>query len=458
MNEINVTPYHKVFEKLKKNSKFDKKIQIYSLYNFNPLVLENFTQFFLSKKKINVRFIKSDYDQIDQEIFSPQFIKKAKNSRFLLIGSDINIKLFYSYNLINQYLENLKNNIREVLLRTNKINNINIIFFNVSLLISSYYTSKKNFDKIQKKIKKFNEFLINLSLKNKNLIILDIDKLKNFIGSKNFYDVSNYYLSKTPYSEITNNYISFELTKIINAELNIRKKCLIVDLDNTLWGGVLGEEGVNGIDLGKTLNGENYKNFQKYLKILQDRGVILAICSKNNLSDVKECFKNNPEMFLRLTDFSSFQINWDEKYLNANKIAKELNIGKDSIVFFDDSEFEREQMKKFNPSISTLDFPKDPKNFIQAVENSLYFYQNKETTEDKRKKSQYKMMGKVNRARVNAKYIDDFLKNLSMKLEISKINKFNFDRSVQLINKTNQFNLTTKRYRYVCRRGCIRIC
>ena len=191
MNEINVTPYHKVFEKLKKNSKFDKKIQIYSLYNFNPLVLENFTQFFLSKKKINVRFIKSDYDQIDQEIFSPQFIKKAKNSRFLLIGSDINIKLFYSYNLINQYLENLKNNIREVLLRTNKINNINIIFFNVSLLISSYYTSKKNFDKIQKKIKKFNEFLINLSLKNKNLIILDIDKLKNFIGSKNFYDVSN---------------------------------------------------------------------------------------------------------------------------------------------------------------------------------------------------------------------------------------------------------------------------
>lgn len=446
MNEINITPYHKVFEKLEKISKFDKKIQIYSLYNFNPLVLENYIQFFLLKKKIDAKFIKSDYDQIDQEIFSSQFIKKAKNSRFLIIGSDINTKLFYSYNLINQYLENLKNNIREVLLRTNKINNINIIFFNVSLLISSYYTSKKNFDKIQKKLKKFNEFLINLSLKNKNLIILDIDKLKTFIGSKNFYDVSNYYLSKTPYSEITNNYISFELTKIINAELNIRKKCLIVDLDNTLWGGVLGEEGVNGIDLGITLNGENYKNFQKYLKILQDRGVILAICSKNNLSDVKECFKNNPEMFLRLTDFSSFQINWDEKYLNANKIAKELNIGKDSIVFFDDSEFEREQMKKFNPSISTLDFPKDPKDFIQAIENSLYFYQNKETTEDKRKKSQYKMMGKVNRARVNAKNIDDFLKNLSMKLEISKINKFNFERSVQLINKTNQFNLTTKRY------------
>ena len=446
MNEINITPYHEVFEKLKKFNKFDKKIQIYTLYNFNPLVLENYIQFSLSKKKIDTKFIKSDYDQIDQEIFSSQFIKKAKNSQFLIIGSDINTKLFYNYNLINQYLENLKNNVKEVLLRTNKINNINIIFFNVSLLISSYYTSKNNFDKIQKKIKKFNEFLINLSIKNKNLIILDVDKLKNFIGSKNFYDISNYYLSKTPYSEITNNYISFEVTKIINAELNIRKKCLIVDLDNTLWGGVLGEEGVNGIDIGKTLKGENYKNFQKYLKILQDRGVILAICSKNNLSDVKKCFKNNPEMFLRLTDFSSFQINWDEKYLNANKIAKELNIGKDSIVFFDDSEFEREQMKKFNPSISTLDFPKDPKDFIQAVENSLYFYQNKETTEDKRKKSQYKMMGKVNRARVNAKNIDDFLKNLSMKLEISKINKFNFDRSVQLINKTNQFNLTTKRY------------
>lgn len=446
MNKINITPYYKVLEKLENASKFDQKIQIYSLYNFNPLVLENYVKYFLQKKKINAKFVKSDYNQIEQEIFSPQFIKKANKSRFIIIGSDINKKIFFNYNLINQYIENLKNNLKEMLSRINKLDNISIIFFNSSLLLSSYYLSRNDFEKIQKKIKDFNQFLIKSSLKNTNLIILDIDKLNSFVGNKNFYDDSNYYLSKIPYSETANNYVSFEITKIINAELNIRKKCLIVDLDNTLWGGVLGEEGLHGIDLGKTFQGECYRNFQKYLKILQKRGVILTICSKNNLSDVKDCFKKNPEMFLKFSDFSSFQINWDEKYLNANKIAKELNIGKDSIVFFDDSEFEREQMKKFNPTINTLDFPKDPKDFIQTIENSLSFYQNKQTIEDKKKKSQYEMMGKVNHARVKAKSIDEFLKSLSMKLELSKVNKFNFDRSVQLTNKTNQFNLTTKRF------------
>ena len=140
-----------------------------------------------------------------------------------------------------------------------------------------------------------------------------------FIDISDFYDDSNYFTSKIPYSETANNYVSFEIAKIINAELNVRKKCLIVDLDNTLWGGVLGEEGLHGIDLGKTFQGECYRNFQKYLKMLQERGVILAICSKNNLSDVKDCFKKNSEMFLKFSDFSSFQINWDEKYLNANK-------------------------------------------------------------------------------------------------------------------------------------------
>ena len=446
MNKINIIPYYKVLEKTDKSIKFDQKIQIYSLYNFNPLVLENYIKFFLQKNKINTKFIKSDYNQIEQEIFSTQFIKKASKSRFIIIGSDINKKLFFNYKLINQYIDNLKINLKEIILKINKLENTNIIFFNSTLLLSSYYLSKNEFNKIQNKIETFNQFLNKSSSINKNLLIVDIDKINNFVGSKNFYDDSNYFISKIPYSETANNYISFEISKIIKAELNVRKKCLIVDLDNTLWGGVLGEEGPHGIDLGKTFLGQCYRNFQKYLKMLQERGIILAICSKNNLSDVKDCFKSNSEMFLKFSDFSSFQINWDEKYLNANKVAKELNIGKDSIVFIDDSNFEREQMKKFNPSISTLDFPKNPEDLIQTIENSLFFNQNKQTKEDRKKKSQYEMMGKVNHARVNAKSIGEFLKSLSMKLEISQVNKSNFDRSVQLTNKTNQFNLTVKRF------------
>ena len=149
---------------------------------------------------------------------------------------------------------------------------------------------------------------------------------------------------------------------------------------------------------------------------------------------------------MKFEDFSSVKINWDAKYININKIAKELNIGKDSIVFFDDSDFEREQMKKFNPSVNVIETPKDPEYFIQAIENSGFFHQYTLTNEDKRKKYQYEILKKAHNFKSSMKNIDEFLINLSMKLEISNINKFNFDRSVQLTNKTNQFNLTTKRY------------
>ncbi len=446
MNTINTIPYHKVLEELRKNNNSSTKVNIYSLFNFNPMVLENYIKFFLNTKKINAKFLKSNYNQIDQEIFSTEFLKKAKKTRFIIIGSDINKKLFFNYKLINQYIENLKNNLEETLRKVSKLNNTSIIFFNSLSLISSNYLSKNDYYKINKKIDILNQFLVNSSITNEKLLILDVNKISSFIGIKNFYDDSNYNVSKIPFTEEANNYLSFEITKLINSELNVRKKCLIVDLDNTLWGGVLGEEGLHGIDLGKTFRGECYRNFQMYLKMLQKRGVILAICSKNNFSDVKECFKKNGEMFLNLNDFSSIQVNWKEKYLNANKIAQDLNIGKDSMVFFDDSEFEREQMRKFNPSINTVDFPKDPKDMIKTIENSLFFYQNKETSEDRKKKSQYEMMRKVNQAKVKASSLDQFLKSLSMKLDIYKINKLNFDRSVQLTNKTNQFNLTTKRY------------
>jgi FkbH-like protein len=151
-------------------------------------------------------------------------------------------------------------------------------------------------------------------------------------------------------------------------------------------------------------------------------------------------------MILNFNDFSSVQINWTEKYLNINKISEELNIGKDSMVFFDDSIFEREQMKKFNPTVNVIETPKDPENFIQAIENSSFFYQTSLTDEDKKKKYQYEILKKVNKFKAKTKNINDFLKDLSMTIEITNINKFNFERSVQLTNKVNQFNLTTKRY------------
>ncbi len=446
MKDNSIIPYIEILKKIHKKNNKNLKIKVYSLYNFNSQILQNYIDYFLQQHKINVSFLGSEYDQIEQEILSPNFSQKVKKSRFLIIGSDINKKIFFNIDLVDDYLQNLKNNLTQSLLKTKSLKNFDIIFFNCTMLLTSCFSSNRNFEKIQEKIQKFNNYLTDQSKKNKNLVLVDIDRLTRLVGINNFYDDANFYLSKTPYAEISNISISREISKKIVAECRARKKCLVLDLDNTIWGGVLGEEGINGIDLGKTFYGECFRNFQRYLKILQQKGIILAICSKNNLKDVKECFSKNDEMILKLDDFSSFQINWEEKFVNINKIAKELNLGKDSIVFFDDSNFEREQMKKFNPEIITLDVPKNPENFIEVIENSFSFYQNKETEDDKKKKYQYDLMRKANNAKINSKNIEDFLKNLSMKLEISSIKNSNFDRSVQLTNKTNQFNLTTKRF------------
>ena len=188
-------------------------------------------------------------------------------------------------------------------------------------------------------------------------------------------------------------------------------------------------------------------NFQKYIKQLSSIGVILAIASKNNLEDVKECFEKNDQLFLKLKDFSIIKANWSPKYENINQIAKELNIGKDSMVFIDDSKFEREQMKKYNPDISVIETPPDPALYIDAIDETGYFYLNAQLTkEDLKKQNQYKIIQKAEALKKTSTNIDDYLKQLDMTLTITKVNKSNFSRCVQMLNKTNQFNFTTKRY------------
>ena len=227
----------------------------------------------------------------------------------------------------------------------------------------------------------------------------------------------------------------------------VRKKCLILDLDNTLWGGILGEDGPNEIKVGNSYEGEKFKNFQKYVKKLSSVGVILAICSKNNLKDVEDCFDQNKNLFLKLKDFSIIKANWRPKYENINEIAKELNISKDSLVFMDDSKFEREQMKNLNPDVCVIETPKDPKDYIKAIDDTGFFYLNSNLTkEDLKKRNQYYIMKKADVLKKSSKNIDEYLKKLNMTLTISKVNNVNFSRCVQMLNKTNQFNFTTQRF------------
>lgn len=227
-----------------------------------------------------------------------------------------------------------------------------------------------------------------------------------------------------------------------------RKKCLVLDLDNTLWGGVLGEDGVDGILLGGDYPGKAYSYWQRALLQLSHNGVILAICSKNNMSDVEEAWEHNPHMVLKREHFSAMRINWQDKATNINELAQELNIGLDSMVFLDDNPAERELIKQRLPQVEVPDFPEKPYQLMPffKVLVDKYFRIYQVTDEDRAKTEQYR--ANALRQAEQSRFIDmdDYLYSLDIAIDVIPADEHNLPRIAQMTQKTNQFNLTTRRY------------
>lgn len=235
----------------------------------------------------------------------------------------------------------------------------------------------------------------------------------------------------------------------IEQEMSLnRKKCLVLDLDNTLWGGILGEDGVDGIKLGGEYPGNVYYRWQHSLLQLSKNGVILAICSKNNENDVIEAWENNPNMVLKRDNFSSVRINWQDKVTNIKDIADELNIGLDSMVFVDDNPVECELVRSLLPQVVVPDFPEKPYLLMPFFKSLVdhYFRIYAVTDEDKAKTEQYRANAIRNSLQARFDNMEDFLRSLSMEIDIIPTNEHNLPRIVQMTQKTNQFNLTTRRY------------
>ena len=235
----------------------------------------------------------------------------------------------------------------------------------------------------------------------------------------------------------------------IEGELALqRKKCLILDLDNTLWGGVLGEDGIDGIKLGGDYPGKAFSYWQRSLLQLAQNGVILAVCSKNNESDVEEAWQHNPFMTLKREHFSALRINWQDKATNIREIASELNIGLDSMVFVDDNPTERELIKQVLPQVEVPDFPAKPYElmpfFKQLVEKYFRIYA--VTSEDRAKTEQYRANAMRQAEQSHFADLESYLYSLDMQLDIIPADEHNLPRIAQMTQKTNQFNLTTRRY------------
>ncbi len=224
-------------------------------------------------------------------------------------------------------------------------------------------------------------------------------------------------------------------------------KCLVLDLDNTLWGGVIGDDGMEGIVLGQgSPLGEAYVTFQDYARELTRRGVILAVCSKNDERNALEPFEKHPDMVLRREDIASFVANWSDKAANIRSIAEELNIGLDSLVFIDDNPFERNLVRQELPMVAVPEVSDDPTDFPRALADAGYFEGLAVTDEDRERTNQYQGNKARDALRASATDLPGYLRGLEMQLIVRPFDRIGLQRVTQLINKSNQFNLTTRRY------------
>jgi FkbH-like protein len=224
-------------------------------------------------------------------------------------------------------------------------------------------------------------------------------------------------------------------------------KCLVMDLDNTMWGGVIGDDGMEGIALGQgSALGEAYVAFQDYARELTRRGVILAVCSKNDEANAVEPFEHHPEMVLRRPDIASFVANWSDKPGNLRAIAEELNIGLDALVFIDDNPFERNLVRQELPMVAVPEVSDDPTYYPRAIADAGYFEGLSVTDEDRERASQYQGNKARDALKASATDLPSYLRGLEMQLIWKRFDRVGLQRIVQLINKSNQFNLTTRRY------------
>lgn len=279
------------------------------------------------------------------------------------------------------------------------------------------------------------------------VFVLDFEELAEYLGKRDFLNDSSYYLTKSGFDIQFIGYYCDLIARQFEAFAGKPKKCLVLDLDNTLWGGVVGDLGCDGILLDPNdAEGEAFRSFQKYIVELKNRGVIITVCSKNDEANAKEPFDKNENMILHLSDVSAFYANWDDKATNIRRIANELNIGTDSMVFFDDNPTERELIKEFLPEVRVIDVPEDPALYTRALDRAHAFEWTQLTKEDIGRIETYASNRARNELQEMCIDYDDYLVNLQMAIELKKLSDVDMERFVQLTNKSNQFNLRTKRF------------
>jgi FkbH-like protein len=418
-------------------------------YNLNTIYLLSYKNIDFVNKELENNFKKGykilscEYNQLEQDIINKESELYKNDPKFIFVINKIedilktefidiydkNFDIIFD-NYIN-LIRNLRKNINSVIyinsfhhttipITQNAFNN-----FSLDFLINSY----------NEKLYKLSDELTDINIINSNLF-----------SNYNKIDFKSYFVGNYNYSyEYSKKLADFMYGLIMN-KLGNSIRLIVIDLDNTLWGGVVGEDGVNGIKIGETYPGNCFTYFQKVLKSFTKIGISLALCSKNDEKIAKQVFDERHEMILKYDDFISKKINWNNKSENILNISKEVGLGLKNILFIDDNPIEREEVKQILPDINILEIDVDsPENYASLLLSNKKLVFNKILKEDLKRNFKYKKNIEFTNLKVNSSNMQEFYKSLNSKVYLNKLSDKNIDRCESLINKTNQFNFTTIR-------------
>ena len=431
-------------KKLKEKVTKERKFKIIVLSNIVVNRLGDYLEYYIREQGINCVVNFGEYDNIVQNsttIKENNLVIVFWELSNLVDGLQYKIELFDD-NQLNNILNQIKS---EIDLIYKNLKNTSLVLFNkfTSIHFSNSYPRENNFTKLADQLNQYLEDKIQANVK-----LIDLEKVIANVGVEKSLDFRYYYSSKALYTNIfLETYVKYIKTYIISVN-GKAKKALIFDCDNTLWKGILGEDGFDKIEMSpNTKDGSIFSEVQSIALSLNKQGILIGLCSKNNPKDVDEVIKSHPYMKIRDEHITINKSNWLDKVTNLRKIAKELNIGLDSFVFVDDSSFEVNLVKEQLPEITVLQVPDRLYNYPKMLRENLgLFYNLSSTTEDQKKVEMYKQQVKRETVKNEFTDIEDYLASLELKITIFEDDESLIPRMSQMSQKTNQFNLTTKRY------------
>lgn len=397
----------------------------------------------------NIDLFEAEYNQVERQVLDPTSDLYAHDAKYTVVFQS-------THKLLEQY--SLKPASEWSALADERINFIHtvcenvggkIIYYNYPEIEDTVFGSYANkvSSSFSYQLRKLNYELMNLAQEYPNLFICDIAGIQNKFGRDFMFDSTVYVSTEMILSIDALPYVASRTLDIIASIEGKFKKCLILDLDNTVWGGVVGDDGWENIQVGHGLGiGKAFSEFQQWVKKLKNRGIIVCVCSKNDEDKAKEPFEKNPEMVLKLDDISVFVANWENKADNIRTIQSILNIGFDSMVFLDDNPFERNMVRENVPGVTVPELPEDQGEYLEYLYTQNLFETASYSSADKDRTKQYQV--EAQRVATAKKFTNegDFLKSLEMVSEVSGFTSFNTPRVAQLSQRSNQFNLRTVRY------------